>query len=91
MPEEEVLQVLEFDIQHDLQKRVDLYLRDRLPDYSRAMLQKMVKLGVVMVNGRPAKSSTLLRSGDQVKITLPHASPEESLPEDIPLDVVYED
>ncbi len=89
--DEDVLQELTFEIRHDLQKRVDLYLRDRLPDYSRAMLQRLVKAGVVMVNGRAAKSSTMLRSGDNVKVTLPTLAPEESLPEDIPLDVVHED
>ena len=89
--EEEPLQHLTFDIRHDLQKRVDLYLRDRLPDYSRAMLQKLVKSGAVVVNGRAAKPSTVIRSGDQVEIKLPKAVPEESLPEDIPLDIVYED
>jgi 23S rRNA pseudouridine1911/1915/1917 synthase len=92
-PEEEeiALQELHFDIRHDLQKRVDLYLRDRLPDYSRAMLQKLVKAGSVMVNGRAAKSSTVLRSGDAVHITLPRLSPQEALPENIPLAIVYED
>src|SRR4051812_10023002 len=54
----EALQHAHFEIRHDLQKRVDLYLRDRLPDYSRAMLQRLVKNGVEMVNGRAAKSST---------------------------------
>ena len=84
-------QEVEFEIKHDLQKRVDLYLRDRLPDYSRAMLQKLVKQGVVIVNGRPAKSSTELRSGDVVKVTLPKAAPREAEPEEIPLDIVHED
>jgi 23S rRNA pseudouridine1911/1915/1917 synthase len=82
---------LTFDIKHDLQKRVDLYLRDRLTDASRAMLQKLVKSGGVLVNGRPAKSSTLLRSGDTVNVTLPKMVPPESLPENIPLDIIHED
>jgi 23S rRNA pseudouridine1911/1915/1917 synthase len=82
---------LTFDIKHDLQKRVDLYLRDRLTDASRAMLQKLVKSGGVLVNGRPAKSSTLLRSGDTVNVTLPKMVPPESLPENIPLTIVHED
>ncbi len=89
--DEEVLQQMQFDIKHDLQKRVDLYLRDRLPDMSRAMLQKMVKAGGVMVNGRAAKSSTLLRAGDVVNVALPKIVPLESLPENIPLDIVHED
>jgi 23S rRNA pseudouridine1911/1915/1917 synthase len=85
------LQEMHFDIKHDLKKRVDLYLRDRLPDYSRAMLQKLVKAGSVMVNDRPAKSSTVLRSGDAVAVTLPRLSPQEALPENIPLDIIHED
>lgn len=55
------------------------------------MLQRLVKSGAVQVNGRAAKSSTMLRSGDNVHVTLPVASPEESLPEDIPLNILYED
>jgi 23S rRNA pseudouridine1911/1915/1917 synthase len=89
--DEEVLEQMQFDIKHDLQKRVDLYLRDRLPDLSRAMLQKMVKAGGVTVNGRSAKSSTLLRSGDTVNVAIPKVVPLESLPENIPLDIIHED
>jgi 23S rRNA pseudouridine1911/1915/1917 synthase len=90
LPEEELEQV-RYEIRHNLQKRLDLYLRDRLPDYSRNMLQKLIKAGHALVNGRPGKNSTLLHSGDVVEVTLPHAPPEEAQPEDIPLDIVYED
>lgn len=90
LPEEDLEQV-RYEIRHDLQKRVDLYLRDRLPDYSRNRLQKLIDAGSVIVNGRPAKKSTVLRSGDVVDITLPHAPPEEAQPENIPLDILYED
>src|ERR1043166_6476849 len=88
---EEPLQELYFEIRHDLQKRVDLYLRDRLPAYSRAMIQKLCRAGNITVNGHAAKSSTVIRAGDVVRATLPHAPPEEALPENIPLDIVYED
>lgn len=90
LPEEDFEQI-RYDIRHDLMKRVDVYLRDRLPDYSRAMIQKLVKHGDVKVNGRNAKSSTVLRADDVVEVTLPHAAPEEAQGEDIPLDIVYED
>lgn len=89
--DEEALQHLHFEIRHDLQKRVDLYLRDRLPEWSRAMIQKLVKSGAVLVNGKPAKSSTVLRSNDVLDATLPVWEPPESLPEDIPLDILFED
>ncbi len=78
-------------IHHDLQKRADLYLRDRLPDYSRAALQKLIKADALRVNGRIAKASTVLRSGDVVEILLPPRPPDAALPENIPLDIVYED
>ena len=88
---EEELQQVRFEIRHDLQKRVDLYLRDRLPDYSRSALQKLIKAGNVIINGRGAKSSTLLRANDVLDVTLPHAPPDEAQPENIPLEIVYED
>ncbi len=88
---EETVQEVRYEIRHDLQKRADLYLRDRLPDYSRNMLQKLIKAGGVKINGRAAKSSTVLRTGNVVEVTLPHAPPEEALPENIPLDIIYED
>ena len=90
LPEEDLEQV-RYEIRHDLQKRLDVYLRDRLPDYSRSMLQKLIKAGHALVNTKVGKNSTLLRSGDVVEVTLPHAPPEEAKPEPIPLDIVYED
>ena len=80
-----------FAIRHDLQKRLDLYLRDRLANHSRAMLQKLIKSGAIEVNGRVARASTMLRSGDTVVVELPPAPVREALPEDIPLNIVYED
>ncbi len=88
---EKALHHIRYEIRHDLQKRVDLYLRDRLPLWSRSMLQRLVKSGTVFVNGKPAKSSTLLRAGDVIEATLPIVSPQEALPEEIPLHIIYED
>lgn len=91
LPVDESLDHVEFHIRHDLQKRLDLYLRDRLPHHSRSMLQKLIRLGAALVNDRPAKSSTLLRAGDKVQLDIPPAVDHHALPEDIPLDVIYED
>jgi 23S rRNA pseudouridine1911/1915/1917 synthase len=90
-PQDQPLHHIRYEIRHDLQKRVDLYLRDRLPLWSRAMLQRLVKSGTVFVNGKAAKSSTVLRAGDVIEATLPVVSPQESLPEEIPLHIIYED
>jgi 23S rRNA pseudouridine1911/1915/1917 synthase len=91
VPDDEGVQTLNYAIKHDLKKRVDLYLKDRLPAYSRNMIQKLVKQGSVLVNDRPAKSSTVLRAGDSVQISLPNIAPDEAQPENIPLTIVYED
>ncbi len=91
LPVDEALDHIEFHIRHDLQKRLDLYLRDRLPHHSRSMLQKLIRAGAALVNDRPAKSSTLLRTGDKVQLDIPPAVDHHALPENIPLQVVYED
>ncbi|EQD42243.1 ribosomal large subunit pseudouridine synthase D, partial [mine drainage metagenome] len=72
LPESEVaLEAMQFNIRHDLRKRLDIYLHDRLSTHSRSMLQKLIKSGTVRVNGRPAKVSTLLRGGDCVELKVP--------------------
>ncbi|MFU8796880.1 MAG: RluA family pseudouridine synthase, partial [Dehalococcoidia bacterium] len=70
--------------------RLDRYLTQLLPDYSRAHLQKLIAQGDVLVNGQKARASRRLDQGDVVTVQLP-ASPGPPLPEPIPLAVVYED
>ncbi|PNH02009.1 RNA pseudourine synthase 2, chloroplastic [Tetrabaena socialis] len=61
-------------------------------DVSRAKIQASIAAGLVLVNGRPAsKASLQLRRGDLVACTLQPAPPMQAVPEDIPLDVKYED
>jgi 23S rRNA pseudouridine1911/1915/1917 synthase len=81
----------EFHITHDLVKRLDLYLKDRLPHHSRASLQKLIKAGMAKVNGRIARASTVLRAGDIVCVQMPPVSSHEAQPEPIPLTIIYED
>ena len=80
-----------FVLARDLNKRVDRYLCDRVPFFSRTTIQAMIRDGAVQVNGRTAKASTNLRGGDEVIAILP-PPPSKALPEeDIPLDVLHED
>lgn len=80
-----------FVLQRDLDKRLDKYLSDRIPFMSRSQLQRLIDEGGVTVNGRTPKSSTRLRSGDRVDVYVPPPPPSEVQPEDIPLDVLFED
>ena len=72
-------------------KRIDAYLAGRFSDYSRQVIQKIIDAEAVMVNGRIVKASYRVRLGDLVSIRLPDLPDTTPAPEDIPLDVVYED
>ncbi|MDQ3322918.1 MAG: RluA family pseudouridine synthase, partial [Acidobacteriota bacterium] len=75
----------------DAGKRLDAYLAENIADWSRVRLQKIVADGDVAVNETPAKSSYKIRGGDQIEIELPAPVIETFEPEDIPLDIVFED
>jgi 23S rRNA pseudouridine1911/1915/1917 synthase len=72
-------------------ERLDQVLAAHLPNLSRAQAQRLIKTGEVTVNGRPSKPSYRVQVGDEISARLPAETPEEVLPEDIPLDVIYED
>lgn len=80
-----------FELQRDLNKRLDRYLVDRVPFLSRTSLQNLIRESAVTVNGRIPKPSTKLRLGDVVTVVLPPPPSTEIQAEDIPLDVLYED
>ncbi|OWF66092.1 RNA pseudouridine synthase [Polynucleobacter hirudinilacicola] len=73
-------------------ERLDKVLAGSLPDYSRNRLKAWVEAGAVMVDGKVTKARYLLRGGESIKV-FPQEMPEQFAfsPEDIPLDVVYED
>jgi 23S rRNA pseudouridine1911/1915/1917 synthase len=72
--------------------RLDAYLAKALPDVSRARVQMLIESGQVTVNGSPAKASHKLRGGEEIEIEgEPQPPPLRAEPENIPLDVVYED
>jgi len=89
--DDETLARVTFTLQRDLQKRLDKYLTDRITFMSRNQLQALIERGGVTVNGRVPKSSTTLRKGDVVEVMVPEPPPTEIQPEDIPIEVLYED
>jgi 23S rRNA pseudouridine1911/1915/1917 synthase len=70
--------------------RLDKYLTQTLPQFSRAYLQRLIGQGYVLVNGQKAKVSQKLTKSDRITVELP-PSPGRPLPEPIPLAVIYED
>jgi 23S rRNA pseudouridine1911/1915/1917 synthase len=73
-------------------RRLDKYLHGRFrKKVSRTTIQRLIKSGEITVNGRPTKNSYEMEGGDAIDITFPPPQPYEVTPEEIPLDIVYED
>ncbi|HCT91585.1 MAG TPA: RNA pseudouridine synthase [Lachnospiraceae bacterium] len=73
-------------------ERIDAFLNERIPDFSRSYLQKLIKTSCVTINGKAAaKSSCRLVSDDIVNIEIPDEVKPDICPEPIPLDILYED
>lgn len=71
--------------------RVDHYLGRLFPNYSRALFQRAIQQQQVLVNGLSVKSSRRLRVNDRILVQLPKEPDESLAPEDIPIEVLYED
>ena len=73
--------------------RLDRWLAGQWPDFSRARWQKALTSGLVQINGTVARASDTVRAGDKIEARLPPAAavPAHVTPEDIPLDILYED
>lgn len=84
--ENKVLQAEEF-----VGERIDKFLSCRLEEVSRSYIQKLIKEGHVSVNGKPVKANYKLGAGDKISVEIPEAKEPDILPEDIPLDILYED
>lgn len=71
--------------------RLDRYLAECVPEISRSYLQKLIRDGGVLLNGKPAKAGAKLAPGMKIELSVPEAREPEILPENIPLDILYED
>ena len=72
-------------------QRIDRYLTEMLPEQSRSFFQKLIRDGFVIVNHIIVKVNYRLKTGDVIEIDIPDAVPTEIVPENIPLDILYED
>src|SRR4051794_22617303 len=71
--------------------RLDYFLAQQFPSYSRVHVRRIINAAGVKVDGKRAKAAHRLRAGERVSIILPEIRRGGSSPEDIPLDVLYED
>ena len=75
----------------DSNQRLDAYLASRELELTRSRIQGLIDQGKVKVNGRATKPSHRIRSGELIEIEIPPLRKTEVLPENIPLDIVYQD
>ena len=72
-------------------ERIDKFLDGRIESLSRSYIQKLVKDGEVRVNGNAVKANYKVNINDSIEVNIPEPEEPDILPEDIPLDVLYED
>src|SRR2546423_6992932 len=71
--------------------RLDTYLRGKFPAVSRGAIQRLIEEGHIRVNGRNIKPTHTPRAGEQVEVEWPEARAAQALPEEIPLEILFED
>ncbi len=72
-------------------ERIDKFLDEMMPDFSRSYLQKLIKGGHVLVKGATVKPNYRLNGDEEIRVEIPEDVPLDILPENIPLDILYED
>ena len=72
-------------------ERIDALLAHTLDSLSRNAAQRLLEDGMVLLNGTPARKNDRVAAGDVVQVTLPQAEPIPLVPQNLPLEVVYED
>ena len=80
-----------FEIQENQQMRLDKYLAEQFPEQTRSYLQKLIKEGQVLANGKTVKSGYQLSKSDEVSVTIPEPKELDVESQKMDLDIVYED
>lgn len=75
----------------DVGTRIDVFLAENMEDLSRSGVQKLIDEGMITLNGGKTKANYKLREKDIIDVIVPEVKEVEILPEDIPLDILYED
>jgi 23S rRNA pseudouridine1911/1915/1917 synthase len=78
-------------VESDRGKRLDAFLHEKLPEFSRSRLQQWIREGRVLVGGRATKASYTMRGGESIEVAPAGLAPLRARAEDIPLVVLYED
>src|SRR5437763_14411461 len=71
--------------------RLDQFMAKRLPEFSRSRLQQLIRDGFVLLNDSTSRPRQIVRGGDKIQLTEPPLEKIETLPEQIPLEILFED
>lgn len=84
---------MEYNLKYELQEseRIDKYIANIIPDLSRSYIQQLLKNQLVLVNGKVCKSNYKCKYGDSIVLSYEEPKELEVIPENIPLDIIYED
>ena len=82
---------IEIIVKNEVGTRIDKYISDNLKEYSRSYLSKLIDEGNIKVNNKKIKSSYKIIENDIISITIPKTGEVKISPENIELDIVYED
>ncbi len=86
------LETLNFQVcESNIDTRLDAFLTAQIDGWSRARLQRLIEDQEVLVNGKPAKASYKLRQGDEIEVELTPPPAASFTPENIPLNIIFED
>ncbi|MES2476880.1 MAG: RluA family pseudouridine synthase [Verrucomicrobiota bacterium] len=87
----ETLAAVEILVEDSPGERIDAFLAARIADLSRSRIQALIREQFIQVNGQPAKPRDAVKLGDRISVVLPEAVPLDNAPQDIPLDILFED
>ena len=85
------MEIIELVVEDDINERIDSYLSKKLEELSRTYIKKLIKDGYIKVNDLQIKPKYVVNKGDVIIIKLPEPEELELIPEDLPIEIVYED
>ncbi len=71
--------------------RIDVWLATQIKELSRSQIKKLIHNGLVLIDGQTFKGSKPAKAGTKIQITIPDSKPTDIVPQDIPLNIIYED
>jgi 23S rRNA pseudouridine1911/1915/1917 synthase len=84
--------LLDFVVEDEnVEKRIDIYLNEKMENMSRSQIQKLIDQESITVNGKKIKSNYKLRTKDKISVSIPEPVMLEITPEDIDIEIIYED